>query len=150
MFINFGVIESLNASEAITLDMYNQVEIYLKQYIDKASKLDTYGNSDKADIVWEEGNKIIYLIGLLSIIRQRILKDYQNCIFTGVATYREEYKLDCIRKTFSCFTIPFDVNPLYEIFGLDDDYGFEGIGFDAVALDGSIACNQEAVLTVGY
>ena len=150
MFINFGVIEELNANEFITIDAYNQLEVYLKQYIDKANALDAYGSSDKASIIWEEGNKIVYLVTLLSIIRQRILKDYQNCDFAGVASYREEYKLDCIRKTFSCFTIPFDVNPLYEVFGLDDDYGFEGIGYDAVALDNTIACNETAVLTIGY
>lgn len=150
MFINFGEILPLNADEQITSDMYTEVETIIKTYIDKGSKLDQYGMSDKASPIWEYGNKIIYLVNLLSLIRQRILKDYANCKLDTFDNYKEAYKLDCIRKNFSCFSIPFDVNPLYAVFGLDNPYGFAGIGFEAVALDIEEACDQSVILTIGY
>ncbi len=150
MFINFGTILPLNADEQITSDMYAQVESIIKTYIDKGSKLDEYGISDKASPIWEYGNKIIYLVGLLSVIRQRILKDYRNCRLDTFENYKETYKLECIRKTFACFSIPFDVNALYAVYGLDTANGFEGIGFEAVALDDSIICDQTHILTIGY
>ena len=52
MFINFGEIKELNSNEFITIDTYNQIEIYLKQYIDKGHALDEYGSSDKASVIW--------------------------------------------------------------------------------------------------
>lgn len=150
MFINFETILPLNTDEQITSDMYDQVKTIIKTYIDKGAKLDEYGLSDKASPIWEYGNKIIYLVQYLSIIRQRILKDYRNCELDTFETYKEEYELDCIRKTFACFSIPFDVNALYAVYGLDTANGFEGIGFEAIADDDSVACDQESVFTVGY
>lgn len=149
MFINFGTIEPLNDTEQVTLDMYEQVEAILNTYILKASTYDEYGNSDKANIIWEYGNKITYLVILLSIARQQILKDYANCELDTYETYKEDYKLDCIRKEFSCFSIPFDVNPLYEVFGLDDAYGFQGIGFMALEEDVAVACDINSVFKIG-
>ncbi len=73
MFITFGTILPLNDEEQITLSSYDTIEPYIKVYIDKASKLDQYGISDRASVIWEEGNKIIYLVQYLYIIREIIL-----------------------------------------------------------------------------
>lgn len=148
MFINFGTIQALTDAEQITLDMYEEIEAILYTYISKATKLDEYGMTEKADVLFEYGNKIVYLVSLLFIIRERILKDYRNCELQTFDTYKEEYKLDCIRKTFSCFSIPFDVNPLYAVFGLDNPYGFDGIAFMALEIDDTIACNINTVFEV--
>ena len=148
MFINFGQIQSLTDAEALTLDTYQEIETYLKQYIYKASKLDQYGKEKEANYTWEYGNKIVYLVNLLFIIRERIIKDIRNCNFDSFENYKETYKLDCIRKTFSCFPVPFDVNPLYAIFGLDDSFGFEGIAFDSIEIDEVNVCNRESILEV--
>ncbi len=148
MFINFGTIQPLTDTEQVTLDMYENIESIIKTYIDKGSKLDEYGITDKSSVIWEYGNKIVYLVSLLFIIRERILKDYNNCQLDTYESYKEQYKLDCIRKTFSCFSIPFDVNPLYEIFGLDDANGFEGIAFASIELDDSNACDINEVLEI--
>lgn len=148
MFINFGVIQPLTDAEQVTADMYQEIEAYLYTYISKASKLDEYGMSEKADVLFEYGNKIVYLVLLLFIIRERILKDYRNCELQTFDTYKEEYKLDCIRKTFSCFSIPFDVNPLYAVFGLDNAYGFDGIAFMALEIDETTVCNNNSIFEI--
>ncbi len=148
MFINFGTILPLNTDEQITSEMYAQVETIIKTYIDRGSKLDEYGISDKASVIWEYGNKITYLVTYLSIIRQRILKDYINCELDTFENYKEEYKLDCIRKTFACFSIPFDVDALYAVYGLNNPYGFEGIEFMALEIDETIACDLDQVFEV--
>jgi len=148
MFINFGVIQPLTDAEQVTADMYQEIEAYLLTYISKASKLDEYGMSEKADVLFEYGNKIVYLVLLLFIIRERILKDYRNCELQTFETYKEEYKLDCIRKTFSCFSIPFDVNPLYAVFGLDNAYGFDGIAFMALEIDETTVCNNNSIFEI--
>ncbi len=148
MFINFGTILPLTDAEQITFDSYQEIEVIIKTYIDKGSKLDQYGISDKASPIWEYGNKIVYLVNLLFIIRERILKDYRNCELQTFDTYKEIYKLDCIRKTFACLSIPFDVNPLYAVFGLDNPYGFDGIAFMALELDETIVCNNTSIFEV--
>lgn len=148
MFINFGTILPLNTSEQLTLDSYQEIQSIIKTYIDKASKLDEYGNSAKATSVWEAGNKIIYLTYYLDIVRQRILKDYQNCNLQSFEYYKETYKLDCIQKTFSCLPIPFDVNRLYAIYGLDETSGFEGIEFMALEIDETVSCNPTTIFKV--
>jgi hypothetical protein len=148
MFINFGTILPLNAEEQVTLDSYDSIEPYLKVYIDKAIKLDEYGISDKASIIWEEGNKIVYLVQYLYIVRDIILKDYQSCSLETYEYYKEEFKLDCIRKTLSCMSIPFDVDGLYSSFGLNNNFGFDGISFMAIQEDDSPACENPLIFTV--
>ncbi len=148
MFINFGTILPLTDAEQITFDSYQEIEVIIKSYIDKGSKLDQYGISDKASPIWEYGTKIVYLVNLLFIIRERILKDYRNCELQTFDTYKEIYKLDCIKKTFACFSIPFNVTPLYAIFGLDNPYGFDGIAFMALELDETIVCNNTSIFEV--
>ena len=148
MFINFGVIESLTDAEQITFDSYQEIKSIIKTYIEKASKLDEYGMSDKASPIWEYGNRIIYLVGLLFIIREKILEDYSNCKLDTFENYKTAYKLDCIKKTFSCLPIPFNVTGLYEIFGLNDNFGFDGITFTALEIDNTIACNEITVFEV--
>lgn len=148
MFINFGTILALNDSEQLTFDSYQELETIIKAYIDKASKLDEYGISDRATPIWEYGNKIIYLIGLLFIIRERILEDRSVCNVQSFEYYKEKYKLDCIRKTFSCLPIPFDVNPLYAMFGLDNYFGFDGISYMSIEEDITEACDENIVFQV--
>lgn len=148
MFINFGTILPLNAEEQVTLDSYNSIEPYLKIYIDKAIKLDEYGISDKASVIWEEGNKIVYLVEYLYIVRDIILKDYENCNLQTYEYYKEEFKLDCIRETFSCLSIPFDVDGLYSSFGLNNNFGFDGISFMAIKEDNAPNCDNPLIFTV--
>ncbi len=149
MFIsNFCEVEDLLTAESITLDMYTQVETILKSYIDKASKLDNYGNSDKATIVWDYGNKLVYLVVYLFIVRERILKDYKNCELKTLSEYKEIYKLDCIKKTFNCFKVPFDVSDLYEIFGVGSSFGFEGIDYMSLEIDETIVCNETNIFEI--
>lgn len=148
MFINFKTILPLNTSEKLTFDVYSQIESIIKIYIDKASKLDEYGNNSKADIVWENGNKIVYLISYLTIIQEFIQKDYENCNLQSFKYYKDLYKLDCIKSTFSCLSIPFDVDPLYEVFGLGEIFGFDGIGYMAISEDNIEVCNNNLVFQV--
>jgi hypothetical protein len=144
MFISCNIQDLLDA-EQITLDTYTEIESILKTYIDKASKLDNYGNTDQANLVWEYGDKIVYLVGYLFIIRQRILKDYRNCELKTLTEYKDIYKLDCIKKKFSCFKIPFDVDDLYEIFGVGSSLGFEGIAYMALEEDEDPVCNETSI-----
>lgn len=148
MFINFGTILPLTDAEQVTLDMYEEIETILQTYISKATKQDEYGMTERADVLFDYGNKIVYLVTLLFIIRERILKDYRNCELQTFETYKTEYKLDCIRKTFSCFSIPFDVNPLYAVFGLDNAFGFDGIAFMALEIDETTVCNNNSIFEV--
>lgn len=148
MFINFGVLKSLNSSEQLTIDSYNQIESIVNTYITKATKMDEYGLSDKASAIFYYGNQLIYLIALLFIIRERILKDYSTCNLQTFEYYKETYKLDCIRKTFSCFTIPFDVTGLYNIFGLNTHFGFDGISYMSIQNDLTPVCNNSLIFEV--
>lgn len=148
MFINFGTILPLNDSEQVTFNSYDEVKAILQIYIDKAYKLDQYGLVDKATPIWEYGNKVIYLVNYLFIIRDRINKDYVNCNLQTFKYYNDLYKLDCIRETFSCLTIPFDVDLLYSAFGLDKNFGFDGINYMAVEEDSSPACDNPLLFIV--
>ncbi len=148
MFINFDTILPLNASEQLTIDSYSAIKTIVKSYIDRAYKLDEYGISDKSSIIWEEGNKIFYLITYLTFANEQITKDYINCNLNTFDYYKELYKLDCIRKTFACLTIPFDVDPLYEVFGLGKNFGFDGIGYMAIVEDTTEVCNNNLVFQV--
>lgn len=148
MFINFGTILPLNNSEQVTFDSYSAVKDIIKTYIDRAYKLDEYGSSEKASLIWEYGNKIVYLTYYLDIIRERILNDYNNCNLQTYDYYKNLYKLDCIRKTFSCFLIPFDVDDLYSAYGLNKNFGFDGISFMAIKEDDSPACDNPLIFTV--
>lgn len=142
MFINFGLIEPLNNSEQLTFDSYAQIKSIIKNYIDKGSKLDEYGLSDKASPIWEYGNKVIYLVLYLNIINEQIQKDYDNSELQTFDYYKDLYKLDCIKKEFSCLSIPFDTDLLYEVFGLGKFFGFDGIGYmpitDGVTIEENI------------
>lgn len=149
MFINFGVLKALTASEKLTLDSYNQIQSIISTYITKATKLDKYGMSDKATPIFGYGNKLIYLVALLTIVRQRILKDYNNCNLQTFSYYSQTYQLDCIRKTFSCLPIPFDVTGLYTIFGLNNHFGFDGIGYMSIQNDLTPVCNNSLIFQVG-
>lgn len=148
MFINFCQIKSLDPAESLTLDAYDEIESILSTYISKAYKLDEYGKSADASKIWDYGNKIVYLIGYLFLIRERILKDYRNCQLKTFAEYKEIYKLDCIRKTFACFSIPFDVDNLYSIFGVNSPFGFDGIDFMAIEIDNTNLCNDGSVFEI--
>lgn len=148
MFINFGVIEALNDSEQLTLDSYQEIQSIISTYIQKATKLDQYGISDRATPIFGYGNRLIYLVGLLFIIRERILKDYNNCSLQTFEFYKETYKLDCIRKTFSCLPIPFDVTSLYTIFGLNTHFGFDGINYMAIEEDVNPTCENNLIFEV--
>jgi hypothetical protein len=147
MFINFGVILPLNSSEEVTIDSYNEVESKLKVYIDKAYKADQYG-LDKSSQIWEEGNKIIYLIQYLFIVRDKIIKDYEGCNLQDYDYYKNLFKLTCIRKKLSCMSIPFDVEGLFSVFGLNKNFGFDGISFMAIKEDNSPNCENPLIFTV--
>lgn len=149
MFIDFGVIKALTDAEQLTIDSYDEIETIISTYIQKAVKLDNYGQSNKATDIWEYGNKLVYLIVLLFIIRERILKDYNNCSLQTFDYYKDTYKLDCIRDTFSCLPIPFDVTGLYSIFGLNNNFGFDGINYMAIEEDINPNCSNNLIFEVG-
>lgn len=130
MFINFGEIEALNNSEQITFDMYSQVQEIISTYINKGIKLDEYGYSKKATPIWEYGNKVVYLVVYLTMVRERILKDLANNELEEYSFYADLYKLDCIKKTFSCFSIPFNVEDLYAVYGVSSsNFSYDGISY---------------------
>lgn len=149
MFINFCQIKDLLPDESLTLDSYNEVENIINNYSTLAIKLDQYGETDKANTNWEDANKLIYLVLYLTIIRQRIFKDFQNCTLQTLQQYKDIYKLDCIKKEFSCLSIPFNVDNLYNIFGVGITPGFDGIDFMAIETDSTIVCDRNTIITIG-
>lgn len=149
MFINFCQIKNLEYSEQLLIDAYNIIQPTLDSNIDKAYKADQYGLSGKAVIYWDDMADLRYLILYMFIIRMRILKDYQTCVLKPYTTYVDDFKLVCIRKHFSCKIIPFNVNALFELFGIGpNSFSFDGVGFDALEVDDTPICNNESVFEI--
>lgn len=149
MFINFCQIKELLPEEGITLDSYNEVQTIINNYSTLGIKLDQYGETEKANTNWENANKVIYLVLYLSIIRQRILKDFKNCKLQTLQEYKDIYKLDCIKKEFSCLSISFNVDTLYNIYGVGITPGFDGIDYMAIETDNTIICNRNTIFEIG-
>lgn len=148
MFINNCQIKDLLADEQLTSDMYSQIQNIINTYIQKGIYLDQYGITKQSSEIFEYGNKLIYLVLYLSIINQRITGDIQNCSLQTLSNYRDLYKLDCIKESFLCFSIPINVEALYKVFGLSEPFGFSGINFMAIGLDSPNVCNDAQIFTV--
>lgn len=149
MFINFCQIKTLEYSEQLLIDAYNIIQPTLDSNIDKAFKADQYGLSGKAITYWDDAADLRYLILYMFIIRMRILRDYQNCDLQSYQTYIDDFELVCIRKHFTCKIIPFNINSLFDLFGIGvNSFSFDGIGFDALEVDDSPVCNNDSIFEV--
>jgi hypothetical protein len=148
MFLsNTCEVPDLLPAEQVTIDVYNTIESSLKLYIDKGYKLDNYGES-KANDMWGYGRYMVFLVAYLNIVRNNIQKDYLSCNLKTLQEYKQIYKLDCIREKFSCFSIPYDVDDLYETFGAGKSLAFTGIAYMGVEINGATVCGKSSILKV--
>ncbi len=148
MFINFCQIKTPEVNEALLINSFNIIEPYLNTNIQKGLVGDEYGLTEKANIFWQEASEYKFLIMYLFIIREQIIKDIQTCNRKTYTEYKENFKLDCIKKHFSCLEIPFDVTPLYNLFGVGSPFGFDGISFMAIAYDNQTSCEEDNIFEV--
>lgn len=148
MFINFCQITTPEVNESLRINAFNIIEPYLDSNIAKGLVGDEYGLTTKANVFWQDASEYKFLIRYLFIIRDEILKDIQNCSRKTYSEYKEDFKLDCIKKHFSCQKIPFDVTPLYNLFGVGNPYGFDGISFMAISYDDQPLCNENNIFEV--
>lgn len=117
----------LPMNERMNIEFLDATFSNMISIMNKAYSLDEYG-SDKANKFWDSANDLMYLQVYLNIIALSIKQDLANgnCSLLDYDTISERYKIDCIRKYFSCISI--DIDPLLSIFGIDRDM-FDGIGY---------------------
>jgi len=149
MFINFCQIKDLTYSEQLLMDAYEIIQPYMDQNIDKAYKADQYGIANKGQVYWDDASDYRYLVLYMFIIRMRIIRDFQSCNLQTYEYYKDQFKLECIKKHFSCKTITFNVDNLFALFGITTTtFGFEGIDFAALEIDDEPVCNEQTIFEV--
>lgn len=149
MFVNQCQIIPPTEVEQLTIDSFDSIEDSVSVFLSKAYQLDQYGLPKEADKYWDSYSDVTYLVQLLSLIRERIISDFQNCSLQSHDFYVKTYDLDCIKDHFSCLPTPFNVDDLFDLYGISNNtFNFDGIAYEALELDSTPICNKTEVLEI--
>lgn len=121
----------------IMSEYYSFIYDKIVSLITIANQSGIYGHSDNSNI-YDEINNFHYMFFYLYMIRkeyQEEIRLYEAGLISELITVQEladKYKLECIRKTMSCYG--YNMIPVYELFDLNyyEDSSKDGIGYMAL------------------
>lgn len=113
--INICGVKDITIIQQLLISTYDEVSDDILTIINNAYKADQYGKKISEEL-WDQVNDINYFI-LYSFIMKFELNTKGGNDLNTINSLKDKYKINCIRKHFSCFG--FDIDPILISMGIE-------------------------------